>query len=450
MRCWINALKLGALGIVCFGLGLPAQAQEVLFAITLTPTDVYLLTIDPQTGGILRSVPVTDEVYLRGLSYDGISLWSTDQYRELISDKTFRIDPETGAGVVVGNTGFTWNFRSVEVDPRTGILYGMTDVSTPDRVLRLNLFTIDKNTGAATRIFFGTAPTLDQATAMAIDSNGTLYFTDIGGAGLFRVDLSTFQVTHLGNLNVGGYGTGKEFDDLAFDRSGQLWGALSDGSVYTIDIDQVTAQFRFRTIALSGIAFSAPNTPPVAVCKDVTVPAGPSCSAGASIDNGSFDPDGGPLTRTQDPEAPYPLGDTLVRLTVADDQGASDVCEATVTVEDVTGPTIQQLSASPKQIWPPDHRMVSVRVNALAVDNCFPAICRIASVRSNEPVHGLGDGDTAPDWQILTTSTVSLRAERSGRGSGRIYTIQVECTDRAGNQSSREVAVSVPHDRGRK
>ena len=44
-----------------------------------------------------------------------------------------------------------------------------------------------------------------------------------------------------------------------------------------------------------GIAIT-PNRSPVATCHAVTVAAGPSCTAGASVDNGSSDPDGDPIT----------------------------------------------------------------------------------------------------------------------------------------------------------
>jgi len=73
--------------------------------------------------------------------------------------------------------------------------------------------------------------------------------------------------------------------------------------------------------------------------------------------------------------------------------------------------------------------------------------CAIISVSSNEPVDGLGDGDMAPDWIITGNLTVNLRAERSGLGDGRIYTITVRCTDNSGNSSTRSVEVSVAHDR---
>ena len=68
-------------------------------------------------------------------------------------------------------------------------------------------------------------------------------------------------------------------------------------------------------------------------------------------------------------------------------------------------------------------------------------------VSSNEPVNGTGDGDTAPDWVITGNLTVDLRAERSGTGSGRVYTITVRCTDASGNSSTKTVTVTVPHDR---
>ena len=80
------------------------------------------------------------------------------------------------------------------------------------------------------------------------------------------------------------------------------------------------------------------NQPPEAACRDVTVPADADCEASASIDNGSFDPDGDPITLVQDPAGPYALGDTLVTLTVTEDSGASDSCIATVTVTDDTPP----------------------------------------------------------------------------------------------------------------
>src|SRR5262249_55280118 len=83
------------------------------------------------------------------------------------------------------------------------------------------------------------------------------------------------------------------------------------------------------------------NHAPVASCHDVTVSAGTDCTASASIDNGSSDPDAGDsLTLTQAPAGPYPLGNTSVTLTVTDSHNISSSCMATVTVVDSTPPTI--------------------------------------------------------------------------------------------------------------
>lgn len=60
-----------------------------------------------------------------------------------------------------------------------------------------------------------------------------------------------------------------------------------------------------------------------------------------------------------------------------------------------------------------------------------------------------GGGDTPPDWVITGPLTVDLRAERSGKGSGRVYTITVECSDASGNTATKTVTVTVPHDQGK-
>ena len=85
------------------------------------------------------------------------------------------------------------------------------------------------------------------------------------------------------------------------------------------------------------------NQPPVAKCQDVTVVAGTNCTANVStndVDNGSFDPDGDPITLSLSPPGPYSIGTNTVTLTVTDNHGASNSCTSTVTVLDNTPPTI--------------------------------------------------------------------------------------------------------------
>jgi hypothetical protein len=103
--------------------------------------------------------------------------------------------------------------------------------------------------------------------------------------------------------------------------------------------------------------------------------------------------------------------------------------------------TIGTVSASPNVLWPPNHKMVKVTVSYLP--SC-PSTCFL-TVGSSEPENGTGDGDTAPDWQVLDPTHVLLRAERAGPGPGRTYTITIHCQ---GNNTpaSTTVQVTVPHN----
>ena len=74
----------------------------------------------------------------------------------------------------------------------------------------------------------------------------------------------------------------------------------------------------------------------------------------------------------------------------------------------------------------------------------------IVGVTQDEPVDGLGDGDTSPDAVLGPASNqVRLRAERSGLGDGRVYRVMVLVEDAFGLTCSATLRVGVPHDRGR-
>jgi len=85
------------------------------------------------------------------------------------------------------------------------------------------------------------------------------------------------------------------------------------------------------------------NTPPIAVCQNVTVPANENCQAmvtAAEVNNGSTDPEGDEISLSISPEGPYGIGVTNVTLTVDDGNGETATCEATVTVYDDIPPTV--------------------------------------------------------------------------------------------------------------
>src|SRR5207248_8723074 len=109
-----------------------------------------------------------------------------------------------------------------------------------------------------------------------------------------------------------------------------------------------------------------------------------------------------------------------------------------VTVTDVTPPVISSASATPSVLSPPNKQFVQVTVSMSAADSCGGAVhCRIVSVTSNEPT-------TDSDWAITGDLTVALRAERDNKGTGRIYTITIECVDGSGNAAAQTAIVRVP------
>jgi len=109
-------------------------------------------------------------------------------------------------------------------------------------------------------------------------------------------------------------------------------------------------------------------------------------------------------------------------------------------------PVISNAAISKSVLLPSNHKLVDITVSYNVTDNCGPLVNTL-SVGSNEAVNGLGDGDTAPDWEIIDANHLRLRAERSGAGTGRVYTITITSTDSAGNSSSKKLFVTVPHDR---
>jgi len=106
-------------------------------------------------------------------------------------------------------------------------------------------------------------------------------------------------------------------------------------------------------------------------------------------------------------------------------------------------PVITGESADKTDLWPPNHKLVDVGISYTVTDNCGPVVTTL-TVSSNEPLNGLGDGDTSPDWEVVDNHHIRLRAERAGNGPGRIYLVTITATDSAGNSSSKTLSVRVP------
>lgn len=245
--------------------------------------------------------------------------------------------------------------------------------------------------------------------------------------------------------------------DMAADNKGNLNVTWQDG---TPGVSQ---------IFFSRLAGSDPNQPPVANAgADQTV--GCSGPNGASVTlNGSksSDPDGDTLSfvwtnengtvvgATAITQVTVSLGTHTFTLTVTDSAGLSSSATTHVTVGDTAPPTLQ-VTLSPNVLWPPDNKLIPISATVAASDTCDanPAVV-LVSITSNEPDTDGRDRHHSDDIQAIGGGPIAfgtdvrsflVRAERSGMGNGRIYTVTYMAKDAAGNTASASANVVVPHD----
>ena len=147
-----------------------------------------------------------------------------------------------------------------------------------------------------------------------------------------------------------------------------------------------------------------------------------------------------------------PPGAHALTLLVTDRAGASATATLTATVADTQAPTLSVI-AEPAILWPANHELRTVHVQIAAQDRCDATVrVELVSVQSSEPDDAAGkdDGATTGDIQGASVGTadveILLRAERDGRGPGRIYTLTYRATDQAGNVTPASAIVTVPHD----
>jgi len=184
--------------------------------------------------------------------------------------------------------------------------------------------------------------------------------------------------------------------------------------------------------------------------------------------SGSSDPEGGPLVYLwEGPFGPSPAtgvsptvafdepGEFTVNLEVSDGLKTAR-CGSPVSIEDTAPPEIS-LTLSPSVLWPPNHKMVQITPVITVSDICdaSPTVA-LTSITTNEgeetatydPLFDdtIGDGHTTDDIEIDDAGNIFLRAERSGAGGGRIYTVTYTATDASGRSSTATAYVTVPHN----
>ncbi len=151
----------------------------------------------------------------------------------------------------------------------------------------------------------------------------------------------------------------------------------------------------------------------------------------------------------------FPLGANEVQFVISDGVNPAETQTVTVMIQDTTAPTLAP-TPSTALLWPANHEMVPVTIWTNTQDNGGGLVLLDVSVQSSEPLDAAGDGSTEVGFAVASIDNaagivvVQLRAERSGTGDGRVYTVTIIATDGSGNQSTATVNVRVPHDRKKK
>ena len=116
---------------------------------------------------------------------------------------------------------------------------------------------------------------------------------------------------------------------------------------------------------------------------------------------------------------------------------------------DLNGPPVCSAAVpSLEQLWPANHKFVSVSILGVTDPDSDPVTISIDGIWQDEPVNGTDDGNTSPDGAGVGTDTAELRAERDGLANGRAYHVFFTAADGQFNSCSGEVIVFVPLNKG--
>lgn len=276
---------------------------------------------------------------------------------------------------------------------------------------------------------------------------------------------------------------------LSFDPEGDgityLWTQVAGPAVTLSDATAAAPSFTappvgpagavltFQLVVNDGVLDSAPDTVEVAVSNVNQAPVADAGDAqtksgGATVTldgTQSFDPDGqaithlwtqisGPGVTLSDPTAPAPsftapsvaaITALEFDLTVSDGSLTSEASRTTVTVLGALQPlACDSARPVPEIVWPPNHKMIPVRIEGLADPEGPPVTITITAVTQDEPVTGRDYGQMKPD-AVIQGDRALLRAERRPtRANGRVYEMHFRAETAEGAACTGSVKVAVP------
>jgi Domain of unknown function DUF11 len=108
-------------------------------------------------------------------------------------------------------------------------------------------------------------------------------------------------------------------------------------------------------------------------------------------------------------------------------------------------PSISDLAAHPRWLWPADHRMRFVTLTYGTSDRCDAGVVPVVTITSDQQEAERWHRHPESDWKVLAPQHVLLRAEVNPFSwAGRTYTITLTATDSVGSSSVASVDVRVP------
>ncbi|MEO7513783.1 MAG: T9SS type A sorting domain-containing protein, partial [Gemmatimonadaceae bacterium] len=157
---------------------------------------------------------------------------------------------------------------------------------------------------------------------------------------------------------------------------------------------------------------------------------------------------GNPVSGTFDwSTAAIDAGDHVVLFVATDQCGARRECGITLRVGESSShdPDCSKAAPNVATLWPPNHKLVPIAIHGVTDPDGDAVTVTVTGVTQDEAIDESGDGATCSD-AVVVNGSAQVRAERSGKGNGRVYHIAFTATDGHGGSCDGAVSVCVPHD----
>lgn len=380
-----------------------------------------------------------------GIAFDGQNLWYSCAFGS--SPDLHRADPNTGA--VTASYTVRGGLGALSYDKTRNVIWaGYGGSPDPgDSVVRIDLDAGQNVVGSAIQFNNGDFCGLDDG--LAFDANNVgdpnddvIYYSD----DCFTTIIDIYDLTGALVGPIAFIGPGVHNSGLAV--GGQLLyeAGVFENTTYVVDKSTNLLQFQYST-AVGG----DPNFHP----EDMECDTSTFAALGKHVmwTKEAYSPMRAhafeiPFGSCGEGGVPAACGDGNLDPGEECDDGNTtngDGCSSTCKIENEP-PDCSAAAASLAELWPPNHKFRNVTVNGVTDPDGDVVTITITGVSQDEPLNGLGDGNTCPD-AVIGAGSVDLRAERTGTSKdGRVYHVAFTADDGNGGKCKGSVTVCVPHD----